>query len=303
MSKINSDFFKEIINFCDEYYTARQNEETKCSICNHEKQKCPGSCQECLNELMYKDKNGRINYDCDKLLAFYVCKFLNRFVSEIYYLLQDEMVLDALNKFEEFNVLSFGCGPATDLIALDAFIRKYREGPANIRYTGIDIAKNYRNIHTKVSDLSEYYGYSKPKFIYDNIIDNISKYKFNNKNMIILQNIFSALDKINKRDAVNRFLDNLVDAIIKLSKDSIILINDINHFNMYRDEWIEIPQLIEKYRSCESKIMYFSDYHCYNWIQHLNNSAIFCFPEQFDVYKYDYWNKCKSVQLFIKLGD
>lgn len=54
--------------------------------------------------------------DCTHMADFYMCKYSYRYTSEIIYALE---WMPSLSSEKNLKVLSFGCGPCTDLFAID----------------------------------------------------------------------------------------------------------------------------------------------------------------------------------------
>ena len=61
-------------------------------------------------------------YDCVHMADFYTCKYSCRYTSELMYAIQRCVDIQNIDKLK---VLSFECGPCTDLFALDALNRNY----------------------------------------------------------------------------------------------------------------------------------------------------------------------------------
>lgn len=303
MPRINNELLKNLIIFCDEFYQAHKKEIGSCLNCSHENRNCLGNCKSCLKELTWQNFK-RTNYNCEKLAAYYVCKFLNKFASEIFYLLTNEKVEARLKTYNEFNILSLGCGPASDIIAFDAFIREVLNKPININYTGIDIACKWQYIHEKICQEVSSLNYQPPKFDYEDITKKILEIDASNTNIMVIKNLFSALIRTKNEIEMNLFLDNLANLISKMPKDSIVLINDINSRNLYRDKWLNIVNKIYMKRKIEYNIMVFGkNYEPCKWEQYYSNCLKFYFPENFDKQAYEYWTTCTSVQLFINIGE
>ena len=90
--RIKDAFIEELTNYCDINY--RRN----CSIqncgycdvlCSHPTN-CPQNCEQCLEQIHFPSRhpNGRIDYTCNNVLNFYICKYFHKYASEIEYALQ-----------------------------------------------------------------------------------------------------------------------------------------------------------------------------------------------------------------------
>ena len=129
----------KIVSYCDKEYTASEAIHP-CSVeqCTHDckNQRSDSSCNciSCLEEVHYHHINGRRTYNCSNLVNCYGCRYLNKFVSEFSYALR---VRDIIKKFSQFRVISIGCGPAPDLMALELF--RYENGlTTSLQYRGFD---------------------------------------------------------------------------------------------------------------------------------------------------------------------
>ena len=303
MPRINNELLKNLIIFCDEFYQAHKKEIGSCPNCSHENRNCLGNCKSCLEELTWNNLE-RKNYNCEKLAAYYVCKFLNKFASEILYLLTNEKIEAILNTYNEFNILSLGCGPASDIIAIDAFIRQVLNKTININYTGIDIACKWQYIHEKICQEIISFNYQPPKFDYEDVTKKILEIDVSNTNIMIIENLFSALIRTKNTDEMALFLDNLANLISQMPKNSIVLINDINSCYLYRDEWLSIVEKIRMRREIKYNTLFFDkNYGHIEWEKHYSDDLKFYYPESFDKQAYESWNTCTSVQLFINIGE
>ena len=78
----------------------------------------------------------------------YTCKYSCRYASEVAYTIKR---CKDLRNVEELKVLSFGCGPCTDLFAIDYL---YSQGILNykkLKYRGVDYSKNvWKYIHRDI---------------------------------------------------------------------------------------------------------------------------------------------------------
>lgn len=306
--KMNNNLFNEIIKYCDEYYIKNKQNGIKCSgECSHDYCNCNGFCSNCMEELTWNKPNGRTNYDCEKLTSYYVCKFLNRFSSEIYHALNSSFISEKLMKLEKFNILSLGCGPASDIIAFDSFNKNHMANPVDIYYRGVDIAEAWQHIHQKLEYLAEENNYSQPFFSYSDVFEKIGDVPIKDVNILVVQNLISTFVRTGCDSKLNVFLDNLIINVINyMPNNSIIIINDINSCNLLRDRWLKdvIIKLKSSPRGGHYNIMYFDrNYGNTNWIKHLNNSIEFEYPAEFNPFFYEHWDNCSSVQLLITLED
>ena len=105
-----------ILSYCDARY---ETDFEQCEDCSYGEY-CPHDCEKCLDYIHNPthSKTGAPDrkYDCTHMADFYTCKYSCRYASEIMYAI--ERCVD-LHKLQELRVLSFGCGPCTDLFAID----------------------------------------------------------------------------------------------------------------------------------------------------------------------------------------
>lgn len=96
-------------------------------------------CKECLDDIHYHEHQYRDEYDCERLLDYYVCRYSYKYCSEMIYALRQK----DLSSYPYFHILSLGCGGAPDLMAFEYM--NYENSPlliiindADSIYTGRD---------------------------------------------------------------------------------------------------------------------------------------------------------------------
>ena len=132
---------EDLVSFCDEEY---QNSE--CFICTAKttcESACGENCKQCLDDIHFHHHKYRDEYDCEKLLDYYVCRYSYKYCSEIIYALSQLN----LSHYPYFHILSLGCGGAPDLMAFEYM--KYKQG---ISYIGVDKNVYWRKIHNFIKD-------------------------------------------------------------------------------------------------------------------------------------------------------
>lgn len=214
---------KKILEYCNNDYI---NDEYICKNCNHPK-KCPGKCEECLRQIHFKadEAGNRHSYDCKNLMDYYVCKYSFKYTSEMCYAFKE--IRELVCKEKNLNVLSIGCGPCTDLFALDCMKKQgtycYRE----INYIGIDPLEKWERIHDfikyNVNDINLCFKYKKIQKILPKLFE-----KEFRSDIIIMNYLLSDFHKYQGSAEVIDFLNYLVYYIINVSPNAIIIINDIN---------------------------------------------------------------------------
>lgn len=108
----------EIVDFCDTKY--RNSKCNRCDNCSYG-DNCPGSCERCLHYIHTPTSAPapRI-YDCSNMACYYTCKYSYKYMSELINAFSN---LRDLKYKSHIKVMSVGCGPCTDLFALD-FLRQ-----------------------------------------------------------------------------------------------------------------------------------------------------------------------------------
>ena len=294
--------FNTIIKYCDTYYGECEN--SSCINCNNE-HGCNKSCENCLDNLTNINTGGRSDYNCKKLASYYVCKFLNRFASEMYYLLDGDDMWSTFKDLDKIKILSLGCGPASDIIALNELNNNMVNNPYKIDYCGVDIAKSWEHINNKII---EYYNKgndgSKVKFIYEDVFKYVKENQLKDINLLIIQNLISTFKKSKSTKKLKNFIEDITNNIVSfMPQHSFIIISDINSCNLLRDDWLSL--ITKNLKECERQghyfIYYFDKAYSDEWIQHSNNRALFDYPSSYNEYYYNVWDKCKSVQLKVSV--
>lgn len=293
--------FDSVVDYCHNEYIS-----STCNNCNHSNNQCPGSssgnCRQCLEEVHYpaRHSNGRRDYECQRMLHFYVCRYTAKYASEMLYLMRKS---DAMQTIDNYNVLSIGCGATPDLIALERFCDE-NSATKTIDYIGIDSNERWRSIHDVISS------YQTPtvdrvRFRYlDAVDDDIST---DEANVVILQYVISHFCNNRQIDQIDNFFVKLVNDVVAHRQRSVpmaILINDVNSCNRGRNRF---SLLVDKLRAAnlhvEDRKHYF-DYKIFDDEQrygerHDSLQTVFEVPDEFEFY--DPWRQCSSAQLLIEV--
>ena len=136
----------ELVRLCDERYQSH-----RCENCSYENY-CPHNCETCLKYIHFpQNAPAERQYDCKRMMDYYVCKYAHKYTSELiyaFYMLRD------LQKRTHLNVLSIGCGPCTDLLALNYLISQGVYNIGTINYHGVEInTEIWRNIYDDISPM------------------------------------------------------------------------------------------------------------------------------------------------------
>lgn len=284
--------------------------------CTHPRGTCPSSrgnskCwSNCFNEIYQPENhtNGRLKYNCPKLVNQYVYRALDKQASEILYALEN-FCKNKLNHYESFEILSLGCGPATELIAIEHF-NKINLLNKSINYYGIDVETTWNVIHKKIQEYIENDIYiNSVHSRYDDVINVLNSDVLSNKkfNLILLNYLISSLIADRNDVKINEIFNNITRLIIKNQiSDCIVIINDVNLDIRGRDTFIN---LLEAFQSNGVNIFAYKQ-KCFlnnRWNnggelygeRYSNNQTIFkthyektAFPN----------NTCTSAQLLINAG-
>ena len=219
----------QFLSTCDKRYQNTQSCDS-CDDCSY-KDFCPHDCEKCLDFIHTPSHapDGAPNrkYDCDRMADFYVCKYTCRYTSEMIYALR--RLKDLSNK-QSIKVLSLGCGPCTDLLALEYLQAKREYSFANLEYRGIDYSEDvWKEIHTNIKSLSP--DGIVAKFYYQDICDFIDKIGKGAwvPDLVTFQYFLSDLHKHSATTAVNNFIKSFAQfANDHMASNSYIVMNDIN---------------------------------------------------------------------------
>ena len=103
----------------------------------------PHDCEKCLdyihNPSHAPDGAPERKYDCTHMANVYTCKYSCRYASEIVYAVEQ---LKDLSNLTDLKVLSFGCGPCTDLFAIDYLRSLGILSYQNLEYRGVDYSED-----------------------------------------------------------------------------------------------------------------------------------------------------------------
>lgn len=138
-----------ILLSCDKRHRMLQNKQ--CSGCSYG-EFCPHNCEKCLDAIHNPNHACEgapaRKYDCVHMADVYTCKYSCRYTSEIMYAL--ERCID-LHDVASLEVLSFGCGPCTDLFAIESLRGKSVLSFEEIEYRGVDYSETvWKNIHQDI---------------------------------------------------------------------------------------------------------------------------------------------------------
>lgn len=192
---------------------------------------CPRSCEKCLDAIHNPShaQAGAPNrkYDCTHMADFYTCKYSCRYTSEIVYALQR---FQDLARVDELKVLSFGCGPCTDLFAIDYLQSKGKMSFNSLEYHGIDYSMDvWKNIHHDIKKFET--DSRKISFFYQDACDVIHDIANGTwiPNLIVFQYVFSDMKKHTDPFKITEFINEFARYFNeKILPNTYIILNDIN---------------------------------------------------------------------------
>lgn len=294
---------KTVMRSCHESY---KNEE--CENCNHVNGcpgVCEGNCKNCLEQVHYPGRyiNGKKDYDCIRMLQFYVCDYTPKYTSEMLYLMRES---EALRYIDEYHVVSIGCGACPDLMAFEKYCHQEKNFKS-VSYVGIDVNKKWTSIHETIKEYKTS-TLRKTQFFY---IDAVTDEYFviPEANVIVLQYVISHFYNTGQIDKINLFFDKLIDKIIaykQAGKPFVVLINDVNSNRRGRDYFDIVISKLQGVGFHGNSTRFYFDYNIQNDFQrygtkHESNNIFFRIPEELKVYQP--WEKCSSAQLLIEVWE
>ena len=205
----------DFIGFSNQTY----NREHRCGDCPNE---CPetGNCEQCLENVHY-GIGGR-TYNCTNILNYYIGKYTYKYSSEIGHVFNYQR----FGNFQEYNVLSLGCGPCTDYFGISNSISNNNRN-IDLNYLGIDINRDWNPVHNWIDGRSN----NNYDILYMDVFDFLANpaQHLNGyvPNIVIVNYLISDLIKAGYDidTFVNLFEQNVFRG---LSANSYLIINDYN---------------------------------------------------------------------------
>lgn len=199
---------------------------SSCATCTYQAF-CPHDCSRCLHYIHTPTAApAPRHYDCVRMMDFYVCKYAHKYTSELYYAF--DRLSDASTK-RRLRVLSIGCGPCTDLLALNMLQRHGKYCFDTIEYRGIEL--NTAIWENVLQDLGEICPEG-----YDFQIANVDACTHMEAlladawrpDIISLQYVFSDMQKSCSAVIIDRFIASLARYFDTCEDGSYLVCNDIN---------------------------------------------------------------------------
>lgn len=278
------------INRLTAYCHDAKTKDGKCGTCAFN---CDNICKHCLELIHFENPHGR-SYDCENMIFCYSCSYIYKYASEIQYIFEKH----TLQSFNEFNILSLGCGSCADLLGIDNFLTSTNR-TLPINYTGVDLNPLWRDTHNEIINILPNYNIS---FINNDVydyLDSLNNGMDNPPNILILQYILNELVK-NDIARIPEFIEKLINNIInRMPENSLIIINDINHYSI-RTHFSSIFREAQ-----ENNIVSYLNYrfrepttHTYGGTMHDSSNLKFDIPVVINT-NYDVKSVCSSSQAVI----
>lgn len=287
----------EIIDKCN----YQNNVKKKCEECNFV-EFCHQDCKKCLEYVHYPEKNfEHRKYDCTHMADTYYCKYAFRYASEIVYGLKRCMYITSITS--KLRVMSIGCGPCTELAAIDYMREKEKLKYSELEFYGIDISGDVWNLIW--NDIKQIYG-DNVRIFKENVfkfVDEILEKDWV-PDLIILQYVFSDMRKKFNDEEIKKFIQKLADFINTHNEKTIyVLGNDINLSINYQGgrEYFDI--LYEKIKGAKKKPMHFLNANKENHFEYgkeyKDNKLIFNEISEDIKINYNPFDSCASAQILI----
>ncbi len=313
-----ADFTLEVANHCLDRYDAFDHnsccEHTQCCGCGH----CTHNCLDCLHKMhwifqypelpsCYKNRI----YDCPHMADVYVCKFSCKFSTEFLRALQQ---CPSLHNESKVKVFSLGCGPCTDLFAIDVALHLDILHYDFIEYLGVDYSeKGWKHIHQDIQDYQD--DSLQVKFGYQDItkgIKNLIKDSSWVPNIISLQYVLSDMVNHQSEEQMHAFIDDLAQYINSIQSDNLVIIlNDVNYGKCRSDEHLKgrdyFEELLTKLENVTASRYYFANTSPYTpstgyhyGSQYTSNNLVYTAHE---FVAYEPRKYCNSAQMIIYKGE
>lgn len=204
-------FIDSIVNYCDNL------QQTPFPSCTKEMHIRIGQCEECLEAIHYETVDA--SYQCLNSCYVYICKYVHKYASEIYRALEE---ID-FSTIPHQRILSLGCGPATELCALD-----YLKSINTIQgydYTGVDLNNNW-------STIQNFYRENSPNgsniiFQISDVNNFIDQCTITDYDLIIMNYFLSDMVKIGGKASVKELLEKIIEKMNLMKHYPSIIFNDI----------------------------------------------------------------------------
>jgi hypothetical protein len=225
----------QMVDYADSLYSRPR----RCTSCPNT---CHGGCEQCLD---YIHMRGEMrDYNCSNIAHFYVCKYIYKYSSEIDRLFA---VMGSVNSLDEYNILSFGSGPCTELIGVLSYMERLSVSK-KVTYLGIEKNSIWNDIQDKLKSVTRGLTFPvKLKIVDDDIFNAITRIRFNRltwkPNILILNYVMS--DMVKNGADMDAFIREIVQKVIPhMPIGASIIMNDINHHTAARNYFDDLSAAI-----------------------------------------------------------
>lgn len=239
IKKIISEPHQKYLAFCRHYL--KKCPDCLCAVCQHDSlcsQQCKNEtfCLTCLSNI-FEDETSRLRiYNCENITYSYVLRFLNRYASEIYWILKKNI---NFIRTTAITVVSIGCGPSTELFGFEKVL--HSEQPTReLNYFGFDKNPLWNNCQNFIKSIFADNQYCKVN--YSNSFFDENNSLLQNVDFLILNYLLSDIHKHSNGDKIQRdrdvlsYLNNVILPIFsKMKRESYLLVNDTNSCYMGRN--------------------------------------------------------------------
>jgi len=279
----------------------KRYKESKCWICSYRKH-CPHDCGKCLHYIHTPSAApAPRKYDCGHMMDYYVCKYSHKYMSELCYALKR---LKDVREVDKLKILSVGCGPCTDLMAIEHLWKNGDYKFSSLDYRGVEInPRIWDKIYDDIRAIN-------PDCFSFSIIDrDICKYVDElleedwHPNLIILQYVFSDMQKHSLQNDINHMISAMGQFIDSCSTNTYIICNDINlskRWNGGREFFDDLYNGITSDTKCRR--MHFNNSNKtghYNYgDEYPSNELVITPPQTLELF--EPYTSCTSAQMIIK---
>ena len=211
----------QIVSACATQFTG-----PTCSNCTNT---CFRSCEQCLDQIHMQNHQRR--YNCPNIVFYYVCKYIYKYSSEIQLLFNASNSLKVKN---DYNILSLGCGPCTDLVGIINFCTDNQLNKS-ICYTGIDLNDSWAPVNNLYTTILSNHNNILYNFLTADILSYLNSSPLNIPNILIMQYLISDMHKNLTQQQFQLILNQVLSIADLMPSESFIILNDINHNLQARD--------------------------------------------------------------------
>lgn len=206
---------------------------------------CRGCCLECSEEVHYgqswRSAAFRSEYNCQKLIYYYTCRYSWKYCSEIMYALES---VD-LNKYGFYSVLSLGCGQSPDLMAIE---QENRFDGKSISYVGYDINPYWKSIQDEIHTYCRGSANINCHYETADAIESIYNSQGGFANVIVMSYLLSSFHDSERRSNATQLFDLIIGKVLayKGREPVLIIVNDIDHNTKARNYFDTLIRKIQK---------------------------------------------------------